>query len=117
MVSLILVALVLSGHLSLADQSQTEGRQGPTKENTKENLPSNHPLKNDIEPPNAKCGDEKIEFNSPFIAVVGEPFSEQVGTFKICHGNIVIQWGSQISWGDGERSPGFVPDPFWQGRW
>jgi hypothetical protein len=63
------------------------------------------------------CGsDIRLKFLPNLVATVGDPFSEQVGTFLICNGQYVQDYGSRIYWGDGGNDPMTVWEPFWEGR-
>jgi len=65
---------------------------------------------------NAPCGDENMDWYEPLVAASGEPISGELGRFKICHGNPVIQWGGGIKWGDENVSGLNIVGQLWEGR-
>lgn len=56
------------------------------------------------------------KFAPDLIAVAGFQFSQQVGTFLICNGQHVQQYGTRIYWGDGGDDPMSVIGPFFKGK-
>ncbi|WP_260738173.1 hypothetical protein [Tunturiibacter lichenicola] len=64
-----------------------------------------------------RCGsDKRLHFASDLVATVGDPFSQQVGTFLICNGLGVLDYGSRIYWGSGGDDPMSIIGKFQDGR-